>query len=248
MQFCRQLLGVQKNTTNIGVLLELGRTPLVLDAQKAAIKNWERIKNSKANHLVIKSYENACTESLDWINNIQNLLGRNGMRNLFIENTPKNVHSKFYNRAKDIYHQESFSTILDVASKLRTYGLMKYKIGREDYLTEIRNTKLRSKLSKFRLSNHKLMIEIGRHMKLQIHERICQVCQKCVEDEVHFLINCEPYEAIRIPLFDYCTELKSRFPYYTDEEKFIFIMTSSHLAHNAAKFIDNALNIRDAYL
>ena len=115
---------------------------------------------------MIKSYGNACTESLDWINNIKNLLGRNGMQNLFMENTPKNVHSKFYNRAKDIYHQTSFSTIRDVTSKLRTYGLMKYKIGREDYLTEIRNTKLRCKLSKFRLSNHKLMIETGRHMKL----------------------------------------------------------------------------------
>ena len=170
------------------------------------------------------------------------------MQNLFIENTPKNVYSKFYNRAKDIYHQESFATIRDVTSKLRTYGLMKYKIGREDYLAEIRNTKLRCKLTKFRLSNHKLMIEIGRHMKLQKHERICKVCEKCVEDEIHFLTNCEPYEAIRKHLFDYCTELKPQFPYYTDEEKFIFVMTSSHLAHNAAKFIDNASNIRDVHL
>ena len=37
--FCKHLLGVQKGTTNVVVLLELGRTPLTLDAQKAAIKN-----------------------------------------------------------------------------------------------------------------------------------------------------------------------------------------------------------------
>ena len=43
--FCKHLLGVQKGTTNVGVLLELGRTPLTLDAQKAAIKKMG--KNSK---------------------------------------------------------------------------------------------------------------------------------------------------------------------------------------------------------
>lgn len=30
MMICKQLLGVHKNTTNIGVLLELGRLPLSL--------------------------------------------------------------------------------------------------------------------------------------------------------------------------------------------------------------------------
>ena len=61
----KQLLGVQKNTTNIGVLLELGRTPLVLDAHKANINNWERIRNLRADQLVIASYKNALVESLD---------------------------------------------------------------------------------------------------------------------------------------------------------------------------------------
>ena len=41
---CKQILGVQKQTTNIGVLLELGRIPLQNFATKASIKNWERIK------------------------------------------------------------------------------------------------------------------------------------------------------------------------------------------------------------
>ena len=37
--FCKQLLGVQKQTTNLGVLLELGRIPLQNFVTKAAIKN-----------------------------------------------------------------------------------------------------------------------------------------------------------------------------------------------------------------
>ena len=40
LMFCKDLLGVQKQTTNIGVLLELGQVPLCLDANKNATKNW----------------------------------------------------------------------------------------------------------------------------------------------------------------------------------------------------------------
>ena len=38
MSFCKQLLGVQKQTTNAGVLLELGQLPLLIRARKKAIK------------------------------------------------------------------------------------------------------------------------------------------------------------------------------------------------------------------
>ena len=251
MQFCKQLLGVQKNTTNIGVLLELGRTPLALDAQKAAIKNWERIRNLKANQVIISSYKNAHLESLYWINSIKNLLGQNGMQNLFNESVPpytQDANGKLYNRVKDIFHQQSFTSIEDMSSKLRTYGLIKTRIGLEDYLITIRNYKLRSCLSRLRLSNHKLMIEVGRHQKLQRHERICQVCKRYVEDEVHFLINCELYDKIRKPLFEFCIEQKTNFMYYTDKEKFIFMMTSSDLTYELAKFLHKAFNIRDEHL
>ena len=47
MMICKQLLGVQKQTTNIGVLLELGRVPLCIYAVKLAIKNRKRIKQGK---------------------------------------------------------------------------------------------------------------------------------------------------------------------------------------------------------
>ena len=42
--FNKQLLGVHKRTTNNGVLMELGKTPIQFLAIKFAIKNWERIK------------------------------------------------------------------------------------------------------------------------------------------------------------------------------------------------------------
>ena len=65
MSFCKQLLGVQKQTTNIGVLLELGLIPLKLFAIKNAIKNWGRIASkTQCNDMVIKSYANAVAQNL----------------------------------------------------------------------------------------------------------------------------------------------------------------------------------------
>ena len=75
----KQILGVHRKTSNIAVLLELGRVPLNLYAIKLAIKNWERIKSGNANVLTSKSYEDALTKDLLWIRNIKNLLEQNGL-------------------------------------------------------------------------------------------------------------------------------------------------------------------------
>ena len=49
----RQLLGVQKNTTTIGVLLELGQVPLSISCVKSTTKNWERLRAGKGSPLIL---------------------------------------------------------------------------------------------------------------------------------------------------------------------------------------------------
>ena len=92
------------------------------------------------------------------------------------------------------------------------------------------------------------MIESGRHMKLPKNERICPVCREGIEDEVHFLVKCNFYEASRKPLLDLCIELRPHFDFYSDEEKFFFIMTTPLLMGSVSKFIYSALNDRDVHL
>ena len=43
-------------------------------------------------------------------------------------------------------------------------------------------------LTKFRLTNHGLMIEVGRDKRIHKSERFCPFCQSCVEDNVYLLI------------------------------------------------------------
>ena len=125
--FRKQILSVQNQTTNIGVLLELGRILLDIYASKFSIKNWERIKGKNSNDLLLSSYNDAVNETLTWISNIKTLKEQ---------------------------------------SKLRTYAFLKTEIGFEKYLIEIKNPALRTEITKFRLSNHSLMIETGRYKNI----------------------------------------------------------------------------------
>ena len=61
MKVLKQILGVQKQTANLGVLLELGRTPLDIDCIKLGVKNWERIRKGQANNILVSSYSDAIT-------------------------------------------------------------------------------------------------------------------------------------------------------------------------------------------
>ena len=97
MSFCKQLLGVQKQTTNVGVLLELGQVPLVLLAQKKALKNWVRIVNGEnCNPNTIDSYCSSISEHLPWAKNILQKLSEIDMRELFfLQKTRTHIQRHF---------------------------------------------------------------------------------------------------------------------------------------------------------
>ena len=77
-------------------------------------------------------------------------------------------------------------------------------------------------------------METGRYSKpkTQVNERLCKFCNaSSVEDETHFLINCELYSDIhvRLPLFQKADEHNENFNTLTAEDKLIFIMQNKDL-------------------
>ena len=102
-----------------------------------------------------------------------------------------------------------FSKIRSGDSKLRTYALFKTSPGFEKYLNEISCLKKRTALTKLRLSNHRLMIEKGRHTNVNRDFRFCPFCRDKVENEKHFLLECETFKLLRSDLYD---EVKLKIP------------------------------------
>ena len=246
MSICKQLLGVQKNTVNVGVLLELGRVPLSLYAIKLAIKNWERIRNNRANCLLITSYKESSIENLPWILNIRKVLEENGMLNHFLnvyyDRKPCFVNKRIFQTLCDQFHQNAFESIRKEGSKLRTYAIFKTNIGYENYLSKITNPKIRTHITKLRLSNHNLMIETGRHKKINREMRICPLCHKGIEDEMHFLFSCPAYKTIREDLFITFNLEKPNFRFLSNNTKLEFLMAK--IDKNIGKFIFNCFEIR----
>ena len=247
MSFCKQLLGVQKCTTNIGVLLELGELPLMHYAKKNALKNWSRIANKKkCNDLTSKTYESAIEKGLQWPKYIENTITINGLRGLFLVKS-MDTHTKVFQKMKDIFLQESLCEINSDNSKLRTYSKLKHVGEYENYLNKINNLRERSSFTKFRLSNHELMIEKGRHhkpQKLERHERVCPFCPLQIEDEIHFLLECPSYLNLQGQLFSKANEELPNFRYLQNTQKFFQLMTNQKLTITTAKYIHKMMEKR----
>ena len=121
--------------------------------------------------------------------------------------------------------------------KLRTYSILKTKIGFENYLKEIKNPKVRIACSKFRLSDHNLRIESGRYEDLDKYLRTRPFCKHFLEDEKHFLLKCPVY-IFRKFLLTTAQEKEPRFRCFTDDEKWLYLMNKNH--RETVLFIFNA--------
>ena len=136
------------------------------------------------------------------------------------ENKPPFIHKRLFEKLSDTFHQDAFCNISNQQSKLRTYSLLKKTIGMECYLTKITNPVIRRTVAKFRLSNHRLNIETGRHKNIPKELRFCHFCKNTVESEIHFLIECPTYKILRKEVLNGITNSKPSFVYYTQLEKF----------------------------
>ena len=77
IRFCKELLGVQKQITNIRVLLELGRVPIMFHGIKNSIKNWSGIHiTGNGNEIVLLIHTFSLEDSLLWTQEAKDCLNR----------------------------------------------------------------------------------------------------------------------------------------------------------------------------
>ena len=109
----------------------------------------------------------------------------------------------------------------------------------EPYLYFIGDREIRRNLAKLRCSNHSLLIESGRYLKLEIADGICKRCSRG-EDETHFLIECSLYTVTRQKFYkdnNISVENESK-------ETFITLMKDKQLLVNLANFITGCFEVR----
>ena len=171
------------------------------------------------------------------------------MYNIFLHgnNNPQRIENIFFVRLVDIFHQDSFAELNSENTKLRTYKLIKPQIGREPYLDKIRNIQDRISLTKFRLSNHSLMIEKGRHQNIDRNLRFCPFCPDSIEDEIHFIIRCKCFKTQRVTLYETVMEGETLQNFLTksDVEKFKILLTDIRILPFTAKYLTQTFHARE---
>ena len=81
-------------------------------------------------------------------------------------------------------------------------------------------------LCKFRVSAHKLEIEVGRYKNIEVNGRICAICKNGIEDEIHFLLQCPKYTSERIKFLSSLEKNAPSIKKLNDTSMFIWIMSS----------------------
>ena len=248
IKFCKDILGVQIQTTNLVVLLELGRLPLCIYGKKNTTKNWERIGiRNHANPILLTSYLDS--QENGWANLLKNYFSTIGLLNVFLDGrTGKAPNLQIFCREKDIFQQTALSDIRNMP-KLRTYVQLKHNTNIEDYLTTVKNTSDRIALTKFRLSNHNLMIEKGRHQNTHLSDRKCPFCTSDVENEFHFLLKCTTYSHLRLELLRKVGETTIGF-FYPEDENFLFwfLLNNPNVSHLTGRYIKLTMELRSFLL
>ena len=245
MRFCKDVLGVQRQTSNTGVLLELGRLPLTQYAKKNCIKNWRRIHiQGKANKLVLLSHRESLIKKLIWSESVSVCLNTMGIQ--VPKRGKKLLEVSAWDRMSNIFYETTFVEMNREGSKLRRYKLLKTNIGWEGYLDEVKNFSRRRVITKIRLSNHRLMIEKGRHENLQRVDRVCPFCtQRVVEDEPHFIFDCPTYSHLRAQLYLAIEEIFPLFNLLPIADKLKIALASIEIVNYTGIFLEKAISLRD---
>ena len=120
--------------------------------------------------------------------------------------------------------------------KLRLYKEFKGTFSPEPYIVKYMSKHIRSLFGQIRIGILPIRIESGRFTnildedtgmfrKLNINERICNLCNmNAVEDETHFILYCRRYTEERQIFINKCLVEEPRFHTFSDMKKLWFLM------------------------
>ena len=143
----------------------------------------------------------------NWVTSIKNILLTSyfGFAHVW-ENQGTFSNDRLVNALKPKKNATSYikwwSAKIKSFSKLDFYRKFKNSFALDEYLLcrdVSRST--RSSFSRFRISAHSLLVEVGRYSKLKRDDRCCPFCKNAVENEIHFLLRCNLFNPLRFKYF-----------------------------------------------
>ena len=98
-------------------------------------------------------------------------------------------------------------------------------------------------MTKFRLSNHQLAIETGRHNNTPKDCRFCPFCPGRIEDENHFLLECANLKYLRQELLEKHIVGIVGFEFFPKNIKLKTLLSEPQ--YDTCKYIAHGMELRD---
>ncbi len=203
-QFCKIILKVNKSTPTCMVFGELGRYNLKYDIDMRMLSFWfrtvccDQFKLSNIFYKLIYNLDKTGVYTNPWLTYIKTLVDKYKLTTHWENQNSMNITQLgafklvCKKNIKQIYEEE-WRKELNESSKCYLYKNLKNNLKIEKYVCSL-TSELRISLTKFRLTNHKLPIEIGRHNKIERNLRTCTKCDSGdLGDEYHYMFVCKEF-------------------------------------------------------
>ena len=203
--FLRKITNLRRSTPLYMLHAELGRHSLKINIKMRMISFWLSLVNQKSSrssnitYKVLLSNFNSGFYQHKWIHQIKSILESVGRNDLWVANAvlnPNAVKQSIFRTLLDQSIQEWYSK-LESSSKGKNYRLYKTGIVIEKYLINF-PINIYLPILKFRTTNHRLSVELGRWVRKPYEERRCLKCNSnSVGDEFHYLLECDFFKEDR---------------------------------------------------
>ena len=242
----KYLLGVHRKSSNLAVMGELGRFPILIKALNHCFTNWQRICDLSPDTIVKKSYIDSLFwnkhSSNTWCGNFLSFLDTFNYTDIW-ENQNLSIKIPPITKLLQLKYEESLLSTLNSVhqKKLRTDQIFKKSFSLENYILMI-NLNTRRQFTKLRISSHPLHIETGRYSRPLIppENRLCSICKNGeVEDETHFLLNCHSYADLRTNLLTHLSEISTYNLNSDNQNLFPLLMSNNNGDYEFATLICN---------
>jgi hypothetical protein len=209
-KFCKQALGLDRQTPDILAKAELGRYPIMGDIIKQSFRYWQHIISSDVSSLVYKALQVNIDMDRSGIpsyyTRIKSLLAVLQAKSKIYPIDKKNIKSQSSELCKNyrsMYEHSFFQLLKDKndnngsKGKFDIYCKTKRHYKMEKYLKQIRNNKLRRNITGIRCASNILPINILRKNNVKREFRYCNLCNNNqIGSELHVFMLCDNSELI----------------------------------------------------
>ena len=238
IKFCKQSLGVDRQTPDLLARAELGRFPIFDVIIKKCYNYWQHILSQDNQSWLIKALQ--CSVNMDrcgimnYYSRFKSLLAILGQNSKIYVSSKSVVQkeTKLISEAyRSLFVNRFFKIIEDKVNnqnpgKFLIYSQVKSNYYRENYLDNIHNYKLRKHITGLRCASNILPVNYLRKKGVKRDERFCTMCNNNdIGTEIHTIMKCPnvTLEFLRREFFEKLYLISPQISKLNIEQKFYYV-------------------------